>query len=87
MLSAVWSVYDGNDTDIEDGTMVPLTCYQRRVSILTRRLTEDDNNREYRCYIRRRQSQEAFEIFDQYAGVHAVGTVSQGKQCMNIHFR
>ena len=74
--AGVWTYYRGSASDAKDGPTTQHTCYQRRVSTLTRQLTLNDTNREYRCYVRCRRAQGPFTAFVDLAATYVVGTVS-----------
>ena len=66
-----WSAYT-DTSDIVNSALMhgPDPCYKSQISVLTRRLTLEDDNREYRCYVRRGNRD-----YTEYAEILQVGTV------------
>ena len=75
-LTSFWHAYDGNSADIQDGRTTQQDRHQRQSSTLTRQLTVEDTNREYRCYVRRRQGQGTYTAYKQLAALYSVGVVT-----------
>lgn len=80
-----WQSYSDigdSSADIQTDSSITTTnsCYRRQVSVLTRHLTLDDSDREYRCYVIN-NGMSGSQDAEANAKVISVGTVSESGKC------